>query len=108
MLVWLPISCGLIGSVFDGGDYVLAYLLFMGLALPLSILGCLCRLSIYPRADLSLGALCRLCGVEPDCLGGQLAALLAEPLRVGAVGRFLQFPHLSVRSLDAAHLAGRP
>ena len=39
-------------------------------------------------------------------MGGQLAALLAEPLRVGAVGRFLQFPHLSVRSLDAAHLAG--
>ena len=38
MLVWLPISCGLIGSIFDGGDYVLAYLLFMGLALPLSIL----------------------------------------------------------------------
>ena len=23
MLVWLPISCGLIGSAFDGGDYVL-------------------------------------------------------------------------------------
>ena len=38
MLVWLPISCGLIGSIFDGGDYVLAYLLFMGLALPLAIL----------------------------------------------------------------------
>ena len=38
MLVWLPISVGLIGAVFTGANYVLAYLLFMGLALPLGIL----------------------------------------------------------------------
>ena len=38
MLVWLPISAGLIGAVFDMVDYVLAYLLFMGLALPLGVL----------------------------------------------------------------------
>ena len=38
MLVWLPISAGLIGSVFTGANYVLAYLLLMGLALPLGVL----------------------------------------------------------------------
>ena len=38
MAVWFPISLGLIGSVFTGTDYVLSYLLFLGLALPLSIL----------------------------------------------------------------------
>ena len=54
MLVWLPISCGLIGSVFDGGDYVLAYLLFMGLALPLSILAASAAYQYTRRADLSL------------------------------------------------------
>ena len=54
MLVWLPISCGLIGSVFDGGDYVLAYLLFMGLALPLAILAASAAYQYTRRADLSL------------------------------------------------------
>ena len=54
MLVWLPISCGLIGSIFDGGDYVLAYLLFMGLALPLSILAASAAYQYTRRADLSL------------------------------------------------------
>ena len=38
MLVWLPISRELIGSVFGGTDYLLSYLLFMGLALWLAIL----------------------------------------------------------------------
>ena len=37
----LPISKGLIGAVFDLSDYALAYLLFMGLALPLGIAQCL-------------------------------------------------------------------
>ena len=54
MLVWLPISCGLIGSIFDGGDYVPAYLLFMGLALPLSILAASAAYQYTRRADLSL------------------------------------------------------
>ncbi len=30
MLVWLPVSAGLIGAVFTGADYLLAYLLFHG------------------------------------------------------------------------------
>ena len=48
MLVWLPISAGLIGAVFTGANYVLAYLLFMGLALPLGILAAaaFCALSL--------------------------------------------------------------
>lgn len=54
MLIWLPISRGLIGSVFSGVDYVLAYLLFMGLALPLSILAAAAAYQFTQRADLSL------------------------------------------------------
>ena len=38
MLVWLPHRMPPIGSGFGGLDYVLAYLLLMGLALPLSLM----------------------------------------------------------------------
>src|SRR5699024_12347254 len=44
---------------------------------------------------------------EPDGVGRQLAAVLAEPLCVGPVGRFFQQPHLPVGGLDAADLADR-
>ena len=54
MLVWLPISMYLIGSVFGGMDYVLAYLLLMGLALPLSILAAAAAYQFTRRVDLSL------------------------------------------------------
>ena len=54
MAVWLPISVGLIGSVFTETDYVLSYLLFLGLALPLSILAAASAYQITRRADLSL------------------------------------------------------
>ena len=54
MLVWLPISMHLIGSVFGGLDYVLAYLLLMGLALPLSILAAAAAYQFTRRVDLSL------------------------------------------------------
>ena len=54
MLVWLPISMHLIGSVFGGMDYVLAYLLLMGLALPLSILAAAAAYQFTRRVDLSL------------------------------------------------------
>ena len=54
MAVWLPISLGLIGSVFTGTDYVLSYLLFLGLALPLSILAAGAAYQFPRRADLSL------------------------------------------------------
>ena len=54
MLLWLPVSRGLIGSVFDGTDYVLAWLLFLGLALPLGILSAASAYQLTRRLDLSL------------------------------------------------------
>ena len=54
MLVWLPVSRALIGSVFGSVDYILAYLLFMGLALPLAILAAAAAYQFTRRADLSL------------------------------------------------------
>ena len=54
MLVWLPISQAMIGSVFGSVDYVLAYLLLMGLALPLGILAAGSAYQFTRRADLSL------------------------------------------------------
>ena len=54
LLVWLPISQRLIGSVFNGTDYVLAYLIFMGFAFPLAILAAACAYQFTRRADLSL------------------------------------------------------
>lgn len=54
MTVWLPVSRAMIGSVFDAGDYVLAYLIFMGLALPLGILAAAAAFQFTCRSDLSL------------------------------------------------------
>ena len=54
MLVWLPISRVLIGSVFDGLDYFLAYLLFMGLAMPLGILAAASAYQFTRRTDLTI------------------------------------------------------
>ncbi len=54
MLVWLPTSMRLIGSVFGGVDYALAYLLLMGLALPMSILAAAAAYQFTRRVDLSL------------------------------------------------------
>ena len=54
MLVWLPISMRLIGSVFGGVDYALAYLLLMGLALLLSIPAAAAAYQFTRRADLSI------------------------------------------------------
>lgn len=54
LLAWLPISKGLIGAVFDLSDYALAYLFFMGLALPLGILAAAAAYQFCRRADLAL------------------------------------------------------
>ena len=64
MLVWLPISAGLIGAVFDMVDYVLAYLLFMGLALPLGVLAAASACQFTRRADLSLVVFAAFCGLS--------------------------------------------
>ena len=64
MLVWLPISAGLIGAVFDMVDYVLAYLLFMGLALPLGVLAAASAYQFTRRADLSIVLLIVFCALS--------------------------------------------
>ncbi|WP_294552514.1 hypothetical protein [uncultured Pseudoflavonifractor sp.] len=64
MLVWLPISAGLIGSVFTGADYVLAYLLLMGLALPLGVLAAAAAYQFTRRADLSIVLFIAFCALS--------------------------------------------
>ena len=54
VVVWFPVSRQLIGSVFDGADYLLAYGLLMGLALWLSILAAASAYQFTRRVDLSL------------------------------------------------------
>ena len=54
LLGWLPVSMVRIGSVFDGVDYALAYLLLMGLALPLSILAASSAYQFTCRRELSI------------------------------------------------------
>ncbi len=54
MLVWLPVSKLLIGSVFGFVDYVLAYPIFMGLAMPLGILSAAAAYQFTQRADLTM------------------------------------------------------
>ena len=64
MLVWFPISAGLIGSVFTGANYVLAYLLLMGLALPLGILAAAAAYQFTRRADLSIVLFIAFCALS--------------------------------------------
>ena len=54
ILVWLPVSRMLIGSVFRLTDFLLAYLIFMGMALPLCILAAAAAYQFTRRAELSL------------------------------------------------------
>ena len=54
MLVWLPITFAQAGSVLDMTNYCLAYLLFMGLSLPCSILAAAACYQLTQRADLSI------------------------------------------------------
>ena len=64
MLVWLPISAGLIGSVFTGVNFLLAYLLLMGLALPLGILAAAAVYQFTRRADLSIVLFIAFCALS--------------------------------------------
>lgn len=54
MLVWFPLTFALAGSVLDMTNYCLAYLLFMGLSLPCSILAAAACYQFTQRADLSI------------------------------------------------------
>ena len=64
MLVWLPVSVGLIGSVFNGVNYVLAYLLLMGQALPLGILAAAAAYQFTRRSDLSIVLFIAFCALS--------------------------------------------
>ena len=64
MLVWLPISAGLIGTVFNGVNYMLAYLLFQGMALPLGILAAAAAYQFTRRADLSIVVFIAFCALS--------------------------------------------
>ncbi len=64
------------------------------------------RLSVRQAGGFVPGGAGGFCGAEPERLGGRLAALLAEPLRLGAVRRLFQLPNLPVCGLDAPDLAG--
>lgn len=64
MLVWLPIIAGLIGSVFTGVNFLLAYLLLMGLALPLGILAAAAAYQFTRRADLSIVLFIAFCALS--------------------------------------------
>ena len=64
MLVWLPISAGLIGSVFTDVNFLLAYLLLMGLALPLGILAAAAAYQFTRRADLSMVLFIAFCALS--------------------------------------------
>ena len=64
MLVWLPISAGLIGSVFTGVNFLLAYLLLMGLALPLGILAAAAAYQFTRRTDLSIVLFIAFCALS--------------------------------------------
>ena len=54
LLTWLPWTAHTVGAVFDGGNYLLAYLILMGLALPLCILLAGAAWQFTRRFDLSL------------------------------------------------------
>lgn len=54
MLIWLPVTFAQAGSVLDMTNYCLAYLFFMGLALPCSILVSAACYQFTQRADLSI------------------------------------------------------
>ncbi|HIT64472.1 MAG TPA: hypothetical protein IAC37_08560 [Candidatus Ventrimonas merdavium] len=56
MLLWFPILRSLIGPVFPCTDYILAFLIFMGLALPLGILAAASAYQAAARTDLALAA----------------------------------------------------
>ncbi len=54
MLIWLPITYAQAGTVLDMTNYCLAYMIFMGLALPCSILAAAACYQFTNRADLSV------------------------------------------------------
>ena len=89
MLVWLPISRELIGSVFGGTDYLLSYLLFMGLALWLAILAAAAAYQFTRRSDLSLVLFAAFAALSLTILGGGAIHDFALTMSLGVfIGTF--------------------
>ena len=86
VVVWMPFTMMASGSVFDSLTYFLCYFLFMGMAIPIAAAGrsgggvCL---PVHPPGGPVPCGICRVLRAEPDCMGGELAAVLAQPLRMG-------------------------
>ena len=64
MLLWLPISKWLIGTVFDMGDYVISYVIFMGLALVIAVVAASAFYQFTDRADMSVALFAAFCGLS--------------------------------------------
>lgn len=64
MLAWLPYTIYATGAVFDMPTYVLAYLIFMGLALLLSILLAISAYQFTGRFDLSVVLFAAMAGLS--------------------------------------------
>ena len=77
---------GLIGSVFTDVNFLLAYLLLMGLALPLGILAAAAAYQLTAGRTCPIVLFIAFCALSLTVWVGRMAAVLAEPLRVGPVG----------------------
>ena len=64
MLLWLPISKWLIGTVFDMGDYVISYVIFMGFALVIAVVAASAFYQFTDRADMSVALFAAFCGLS--------------------------------------------
>ena len=62
--IWMPFTMMTSGSVFDGLTYFLCYLLFMGMAMPISILLSSAVYQFTRRMDLSIVILAALSGLS--------------------------------------------
>ena len=71
MLLWLPYTLLAAGAVFDWAAYLLAYLIFMGLALPLAILLAAAADQLTHRFDLALVLVLALAGLSLTVWRGQ-------------------------------------
>lgn len=95
MLIWLPVSMKLIGSVFSWLNYILAYLLFMGLALPLCILAASSAYQFTRRSDLSIVLFAALAALNALTIGAahvnSKIAPITAMLRLIAKSTFMDF-----------------
>lgn len=104
LILWLPYTRHVVGAVFDLKSYLGMYGVFMYGAIPLAILFAAAAHQFTQRLDLSLGSVCGLRRVEPYGMAGAMAAMLAEPLRLGGLGRLYQYPSAAIGGVRAPDL----